>query len=70
MISTLIVAWQRRFGADPEIVGQTLTLDKEPWVVFVVGIMPPGFTPIGAGPSPIYTPYVSRNWLCFAAIPD
>ncbi|HEY8231735.1 MAG TPA: ABC transporter permease [Vicinamibacteria bacterium] len=33
--------WQRRFGADPRIVGKTLTLDGAPHTV--VGIMPPGF---------------------------
>ena len=48
--------WQRRFGADPQIVGEALLLDQEPWIV--VGIMPPDFRPPGDGPSPIYTPYV------------
>src|ERR1035438_9638969 len=48
--------WQRRFGADPKIIGKTLTLDKEPWVV--VGVMPSAFRPIGTVVSPIYTPYV------------
>jgi putative ABC transport system permease protein len=50
--------WQRRFGADPKIVGKTLILDQEPWVV--VGVMPPGFRPSGYATtvSPIYTPYV------------
>lgn len=48
--------WQRRFGADPRIVGKTLSLDKEPWIV--IGIMPPGFRPIGTAASPVYTPYV------------
>ena len=48
--------WQQRFGADPKIIGKTLTLDKEPWVV--VGVMPPGFRPIGTTASTIYTPYV------------
>jgi len=48
--------WLRRFGGDLKIVGRTITLDKEPWVV--IGVMPPGFQPIGATPSPIYTPYV------------
>ncbi|HEY1340828.1 MAG TPA: ABC transporter permease, partial [Bryobacteraceae bacterium] len=48
--------WQRRFGGDPKIIGKTLILDKEPWVV--VGVMPPSFRPIGATASAIYTPYV------------
>jgi len=48
--------WQRRFGADPKIVGKTLTLDREPWLV--VGVMPPDFRPIGMAAAPIYTPYV------------
>jgi putative ABC transport system permease protein len=48
--------WQRRFGGDPKIVGKTLTLDKEPWLV--VGVMPPGFAPAGSTASPLYTPYV------------
>ena len=47
--------WQRRFGADPGIIGRALSLDQEPWVV--VGVMPPGFKPI-TDPGPIYTPYV------------
>jgi predicted permease len=34
--------WRDRFGADPGIVGRTITLDREPHVV--VGIAPPGFT--------------------------
>jgi putative ABC transport system permease protein len=33
--------WQRRFGADPNLVGQTLQLDGEPYTV--VGILPPEF---------------------------
>jgi putative ABC transport system permease protein len=31
--------WQRRFGADPNLIGRTMTLDREPYTV--VGIMPP-----------------------------
>ena len=31
--------WQTRFGSDPAIVGRTLTLDANPYVV--VGVMPP-----------------------------
>src|ERR1044071_1863736 len=33
--------WQRRFGADPEIIGRSLTFNGEPYTV--VGIMPAGF---------------------------
>jgi predicted permease len=33
--------WQRRFAADPQIVGQALTLDGKPYVV--AGVMPPSF---------------------------
>lgn len=48
--------WQRRFGADRRVIGKTLILNQEPWVV--VGVMPPGFRPIGVAPASIYTPYV------------
>ncbi|HZJ54234.1 MAG TPA: ABC transporter permease, partial [Myxococcaceae bacterium] len=33
--------WRRRFGADPAVLGRTLSLDGEP--VQVVGVMPAGF---------------------------
>lgn len=35
--------WERRFGADPGLVGRSLTLDGEPYTV--VGILPPSFDP-------------------------
>jgi putative ABC transport system permease protein len=34
--------WTRRFGADPSIVGRSITLNKEPFEV--VGVMPASFT--------------------------
>ena len=39
--------WQRRFAADPAIIGRTITLDAEPYEV--VGVAPQGFDfPMGA----------------------
>ena len=37
--------WTNRFGRDPGIVGRTITLDENPYVV--VGILPPGFSLTG-----------------------
>jgi len=33
--------WQRRFGGDPAVIGQSLPVGKEQWTV--IGVMPPGF---------------------------
>src|SRR6185436_5765073 len=33
--------WRNRFGADPAILGRTLTLDERPYTV--IGILPAGF---------------------------
>jgi predicted permease len=51
--------WQHRFGADPKVIGRTLLLDGQPWIV--VGVMPPDFRPIGTTPGTIYTPYVVED---------
>jgi putative ABC transport system permease protein len=50
--------WQRRFGSDASIIGQSLTLNRHPYTV--IGVMPPQFrfltreqeywTPIALGP--------------------
>ncbi|HSA55604.1 MAG TPA: ABC transporter permease, partial [Gemmatimonadaceae bacterium] len=33
--------WQRRFNADPDIVGKSLSLNNQPWEI--AGVLPPGF---------------------------
>jgi putative ABC transport system permease protein len=40
--------WQRHYGGDPGIVGKTITLDDQPFVV--IGILPRGFTLYGGLP--------------------
>jgi predicted permease len=52
-------AWQRRFGADPGIVGSTLTLSGLPFTV--IGVMPPSFE----------YPYAEAEmWAPLSLIPD
>lgn len=48
--------WQRRFGGARDIIGRTITLDREPWLV--IGVMPPSFRPVGVNAAAIFTPYV------------
>jgi hypothetical protein len=36
--------WQARFGRDPRVVGQPLSLDNATYTV--IGVMPPGFYPV------------------------
>jgi len=38
--------WLRRFGGDPKILGQALTLDRQPYTV--IGVAAPDFRPLGA----------------------
>ena len=33
--------WQRRFNADPGVVGKSLSLNNQPWEI--IGVLPPGF---------------------------
>lgn len=33
--------WQRRYNADPGVVGQTISLNNQPWEI--AGVLPPGF---------------------------
>lgn len=65
--------WQRRFGADPEIIGKTIISDKQTFEI--VGVMPPDFkfdllpeiprvefwTPLN--PSPRTMAHLGTNWL-------
>jgi predicted permease len=50
--------WQRRFGRDPGVVGQSLVLDERSYVV--TGVMPPGFRfpPFWVTGAELWTPLV------------
>ena len=48
-------SWQNRFGSDPDLIGQTIPLDGEPYTV--VGVMPGDFTfPIGDTEAEVWSP--------------
>jgi len=47
--------WQRNFGADPEIIGKTITLGGETFTL--IGVMPPGFE-FPSATTDIWTPLV------------
>ena len=51
--------WQRRFGGDPAMVGKTIKLNKEDYLV--VGITPAGFRPLGGAP-PFYLPLALEKY--------
>jgi predicted permease len=42
--------WQRRFGADPQIVGQTVSLNSYPFTI--IGVAPQGFNGVEVGVAP------------------
>jgi predicted permease len=42
--------WQRRFGADPQIVGQTVSLNSYPFTI--IGVAPQGFHGVEVGAAP------------------
>jgi predicted permease len=49
--------WQRRFGGDPEIVGERLELDGQ--IFTVIGVAAREFTGIGAEPLDVWVPLVT-----------
>lgn len=54
--------WQRRFGADPGIVGQTIILNNRPFTV--IGVMPAGFTGTERVFTPeIWAPSMMQSWV-------
>jgi putative ABC transport system permease protein len=46
--------WRRQFGADPSVVGRTVSINAEPYTV--IGVMPAGFVDFFARQSEIWTP--------------
>ncbi len=51
--------WKRRFGSDPQIVGQSLLINGQPFLV--VGIAPPGFHSVVAGQTPdVFAPMMMK----------
>lgn len=47
--------WRRRFGADPNVLGKTMTFDNGTWEI--VGVMPPEFKYPINGRTELWTPY-------------
>ncbi|UCG87593.1 MAG: ABC transporter permease [Gemmatimonadota bacterium] len=57
-------SWRDRFGADPDVVGETITLDGIP--ATIVGVMPPDFVfPPREGRADMYAPIglFAENWI-------
>ncbi len=50
--------WQQRFGGDPKIVGNEITLDDKPYTV--IGVMPESFE--HQGPPPFWLLIGPKNW--------
>lgn len=54
--------WRRRFGGDPAIVGQSLTINASNFTI--LGVTPPGFTGASIGSAPdLYFPLHARDRL-------
>lgn len=56
--------WQRRYGGDPKLIGQTLTLDAKPYTV--IGILPPGLKYPGLQ----LPPTGADVWIPFIVVPS
>jgi hypothetical protein len=52
--------WQRRFGGDPSIVGQTIHIDKKP--ATVIGITPSAFASLGGQHPDIWLPIAQQPY--------
>ncbi len=48
--------WRSRYGADPQMIGRSLSLDSVPHTV--IGIMPPGFWPTDSTVPQVWAPHV------------
>jgi putative ABC transport system permease protein len=46
--------WRRKFAADPQIVGRSIRLDRQSYLV--AGVLPPGFHPLGVNAVQLYVP--------------
>jgi len=52
--------WKRRFGGDPGVLNQTITLNAHPMTI--VGIAQPGFNGVGVGEAPeVFVPMMMRS---------
>jgi putative ABC transport system permease protein len=49
--------WQRRYNADPSVIGQTIDMNRDPYTI--VGVAPEGFTGL-TGQSQIFVPVTTR----------
>ena len=52
--------WKTKFGADPDVIGQALLLNAQPFTI--VGVAQPGFRSIVAGETPgLFVPASAKN---------
>ena len=53
-------AWERYFGADPDVIGRTVALNKAGFTI--VGVLPPSYkAPISGDPADFYVPLVATQ---------